>query len=167
MEKTKLLTVAVIGLLVINLGTLGFLLLGPKGHKPPHGGRPEPREIIIEKLHFDAGQQKEYGKLIQWHQGQIEQLDNNIRKAKNELYTLLSQPEINQKAKDSLIGVINANQTKVEQTHFKHFEDIRKLCHQNQMEDFNALTEELSRLFAPKPHGPGHEGPEHGGPEHE
>jgi len=157
MEKTKLLTVGVIGLLVINLGTLGFLLLGPKGHKPPHEGRPEPREIITEKLHLDATQQKEYGKLIQWHRGEIEKLDNNIRQAKNQLYALLSQPETNAKTKDSLIAVINANQKEIEQTHFKHFEDIKKLCHKDQMDDFNALTEELSRLFAPRPHGPGHE----------
>lgn len=157
MEKTKLLTVAVIGLLVINFGTLGFLLLGPKGHRPPHEGRPEPKEIIIEELHFDAAQQKEYAKLIQWHRGEIEKLDGNIRQAKNQLYSQLSQAETNVKAKDSLIAVINANQKQIEETHFKHFEDIKKLCHKDQMDDFNALTTELSRLFAPKPHGPRHD----------
>lgn len=157
MEKTKLLTVAVIGLLVINFGTLGFLLMGPKGHRPPHEGRPEPKEIIIEQLHFDAAQQKEYAKLIQWHRGEIDKLDGNIRQAKNQLYSQLSQPEMNAKAKDSLIAVINANQKQIEETHFKHFEDIKKLCHKDQIEDFNALTAELSRLFAPKPHGPRHD----------
>ena len=52
MEKTKLLTVTVIGLLLLNLGTLGFLFLnGPKVHRGLHEGRPEPKEIIIDKLH--------------------------------------------------------------------------------------------------------------------
>lgn len=157
MEKTKLLTVAVIGLLVINVGTLGFLLLGPKGHRPPHEGRHQPKEIITEKLHFDAAQQKEYAKLIQWHHGQIEKLDGNIREAKNELYSQLSETATNAKAKDSLIAVINLNQKQIEETHFKHFEDIKKLCHKDQLEDFNSLTQELSRIFAPKPHGPGHD----------
>lgn len=157
MEKTKLLTIAVIGLLVINFGTLGFLLLGPKGHRPPRDGRPEPKEIIVHKLHFDASQQKEYAKLIQWHRGQIEKLDGNIREAKNELYSQLSQTETNVKAKDSLIAVINSNQKQIEETHFKHFEDIKKLCHKDQMDDFNELTEELSRIFAPKPRRPKHD----------
>ncbi len=158
MEKTKLLTVAVIGLLVINLGTLGFLIFGgPKDHRPPHGDRPEPKKIIIDKLHFDGNQQKEYSKLIQWHRNEIEKLDGNIRQAKNELYSQLSQPQVNPKTKDSLIAAINLNQKQIEATHFKHFEDIKKLCHKDQMEYFNALTEELSRIFAPKPHGPRHD----------
>lgn len=157
MEKTKLLTIAVIGLLVINFGTLGFLLLGPKGHRPPRDGRPEPKEIIVHKLHFDSNQQKEYAKLIQWHRGQIEKLDGNIREAKNELYSQLSQAETNVKAKDSLIAVINSNQKQIEETHFKHFEDIKKLCDKDQMDDFNELTEELSRIFAPKPRRPKHD----------
>jgi len=162
MEKTKLLTIAVIGLLLLNLATLGFLFLnGPKGHRPPmdgpQQGRPKPREIIIEKLHFDAAQQKEYDKIIQWHQGEIRRLDKNIRQTKNELYSQLMLPEVTIKTKDSLIAVLNSYQKQVEQTHFKHFEDIKKLCHPNQMEDFNDLTEELSRIFAPKPHGQKHD----------
>lgn len=157
MEKTKLLTLAVIGLLVINFGTLGFLLLNGKDHHPPHGGRLEPKEIIIEKLHFDEAQQEEYEKLIQWHRGEITRLDDNIRNAKNELYAQLSQTKIDTKSKDSLIGVINSNQKQIEETHFKHFQDIKKLCHQDQLDDFNELSQELSRIFAPKPHGPKHD----------
>lgn len=157
MEKTKLLTIAVIGLLLINFGTLGFLFLNGKEHHPPHAGRPEPKEIIIEKLHFDATQQKEYAKLIQWHRSEITRLDDNIRNAKNELYSQLNEESINAKSKDSLIAVINSNQKQIEETHFKHFADIKKLCHKDQLKDFDELTEELSRIFAPKPHGPRHD----------
>ena len=162
MEKTKLLTISVIGLLLLNLATLSFLFLnGPRGHKPPFDGPPrdgqKPREIIIDKLHFDANQQKEYDKIIQWHHGEINKLDDNIRQTKNELYSQLSKSEVNVKTKDSLIAVINSFQKQIEQTHFRHFEDIKKICHQNQLEDFNDLTEELSKIFAPKPHGPRHD----------
>ena len=164
MEKTKLLTLAVITLLVLNLGTLGFLLLsGPKGHKPPSGqgpeGRPKPREIIIEKLHFDANQQKEFDKLIQWHQGEIRSIEDNIREAKNELYQILSASEVNLKTKDSLINALALDQKQIESTHFKHFEDIKKMCHKEQLEDFNNLTEELGRIFSKgqRPPRPRHE----------
>ena len=158
MEKTKLLTIAVIGLLLINLATLGFLFLnGSKDHRPNCEGRPEPKTIIIEKLHFDANQQEDYAKLIQWHRGEINKLDRNIQEAKQELYNHLNQAETNTKAKDSLLAIINLNQKQVEETHFKHFEDIKRLCHQDQMEDFNELTEELSKIFAPKPGRPRHD----------
>ena len=159
MEKTKLLTITVIGLLLLNIGTLGFLFFnGPNEHRPPHGGRPEPKAIIKEKLHFDDKQQKEYAELIKWHRGEIKKLDSNIRQTKNELYSQLNQTEVNLKTKDSLITLLNSYQNQVEETHFKHFEDIKKLCHQDQLEDFNELTEDLSRIFAPnKPPRPRHD----------
>lgn len=158
MERTKLLTFTVIGLLVLNFATLGFLFLnGPKSGRLPHERKPEPKEIIIQKLHFDANQQKEYAKLIQWHRGEIDKLDGNIRKTKNELYSQLSEKQTNVKSKDSLIALLNSYQKQIEETHFKHFEDIKKLCKPEQLEDFNALTEELARIFAPKPRGPRHE----------
>lgn len=159
MEKTKLLTFSVIGLLLLNFGTLSFLFLNsPKTDRHPHEGRPEPREIIIEKLHFDANQQNEYEKLIQWHRHEINKFDDSIRHAKNELYSGLSQATVDTKEKDSLISAINSYQKQIEETHFKHFQDIKKLCRPEQKKDFENLTEELSRIFAPhKPHRPGHE----------
>ncbi len=158
MERAKLLTISVIGLLLLNLSTLGYLFLnGPKGDRPPHERRPEPKEIIIERLHFDANQQKEYVKLIQWHRGEIDRLDDNIRQTKNELYIQLSEKEINIKIKDSLIALLNSYQKQIEQTHFKHFEDIKKLCKPEQQDDFVILTEDLSRILAPKPRGPRHD----------
>ena len=158
MERTKLLTITIIGLLLINLATLGFPFLnGPKPGGMPHEGRRQPKEIIIEKLHFDANQQKEYEKLILWHRGKIDQLDDSIRQTKNTLYSGLSESDINTKTKDSLITLLNAYQKQVEETHFKHFEDIKKLCKPNQQEDFMALTTELSRIFAPRPRQPRHE----------
>ncbi len=153
MEKTKLLTIAVLSLLVLNLATLGFLLLsGPNGNHHQQGqgpeGRLKPKEIIIEKLHFDVNQQKEYDKLIQWHQGEIKTIEDHIREAKDALYQILSSSEINIKSKDSLINALSLHQKEIEITHFKHFEDTKKLCHKDQIEDFNTLTEELGRLFS-------------------
>lgn len=162
MEKTKLLTITVIGLLVLNLATLGFLFIsGPKGHKQPHDrpeGRQIPREIIINRLHFDVNQQKDYDKIIQWHRGEIKKLDSEIREAKIELYSQLKESQLDLKVKDSLIAVINTNQKQIEITHFKHFEEVKKLCNKDQLEDFNELTEELSKLFSPnKPPRPKHD----------
>jgi Spy/CpxP family protein refolding chaperone len=162
MEKTKLLTITVIGLLLLNFATLGFLFIsGTKGHKPPHDipeGRHEPKEIIIERLHFDANQQKEYGQLIEWHRRKIRQLEDSIRVSKNELYMLLNDDKVDEKAKVTLINEIALFQKQIEATHFKHFEDIKKLCKPEQQVYFNELTEEFGRLFyRNKPPRPRHE----------
>jgi hypothetical protein len=151
MKKTKLFTITTIGLLLLNLTTLGFLIIsGPKGHRPPPllEENTKPRELIIDKLHFNGNQQKEYDILIKYHQEKIKSLDNDIRYTKNELYSKLSQKEVSVKIKDSLASLLAGYQKQVEETHFKHFEDIKKICHSDQLDDYKALTEELSRIFA-------------------
>lgn len=146
MDKIKILTYAVIALLVLNLATIGFVV-----SKPRDRHRPEPREIIIEKLHFDETQQKEYEQLIYWHRGQIRQLDEKIRETKKELYAQLIKNEIETKTKDSLITSITVYQKQIEATHFRHFQDIKKLCRKDQMQNYTDLTSDLSKLFSPKP----------------
>jgi predicted nucleic acid-binding protein len=146
MDKIKILTYAVIALLVLNLATIGFV-----ASKPGDRHRPEPREIIIEKLHFDETQQKEYEQLIDWHRGQIKKLDEKIRETKKELYAQLVKNELETKTKDSLITTIAVYQKQIETTHFKHFQDIKKLCRKDQIQSYIDLTAELSQLFSPKP----------------
>lgn len=153
MDKIKLLTFAVIGLLLLNLATLGFLFLNnTRGHDGP-GHRPKPQEIIIRKLHLDEKQQEQYQQLIHWHRGQVDDFDYQIREAKNKLYLQLLQPTVDTKVKDSLINAIANYQKQIEITHFKHFQDIKKLCRKEQIEDYNVLTTELSKIFShpPKP----------------
>lgn len=154
MEKTKLLTFTVFALLLLNLGTLGFLLLsGPKGQHPHdggpgHHGKPRPREIIIEKLRFDPQQVKEYDRLIRWHQDNIGRAEQQISEAKNDLYRLLNDEPIDDKKKDSLTATIAVAQKQIEGIHFRHFQDIKKLCRPDQLNDFGQLTHELSRMFS-------------------
>lgn len=161
MDKTKLLTISVIVLLLLNLGTLGFLFLTSSNGGHPHGnndfrGRTEPKEIIIEKLNFDSKQISEYEKLIQWHRREISTIEDKIRTTKIELYLQLHEKTINDTTKDSLVNALATYQKQIENTHFKHFQDIKKLCRKEQLDDFNSLTEELSRLFS-KPHPPRHD----------
>ena len=150
MDKIKILTIAVIALLLLNFGVLGFLLLN--GSKHDHGPRHhEPKKIIIDKLHFDAAQQVAYQKLIDWHRGTIDSLDRQIRQTKNRLYLQLLKTTADVKTKDSLISVLANDQKQIEQTHFKHFQDIKNLCKPEQLDRFYDLTEELSRIFGKQP----------------
>jgi hypothetical protein len=82
-------------------------------------------------------------------------LEENIHATKNELYQQLAKVTVNVKVKDSLIAVLATDQKQIEATHFKHFEDIKKLCNKEQIADYNALTEELSRFFGQHGRPPG------------
>jgi hypothetical protein len=146
MDKIKILTYSVIALLLINLATIAFVV-----SKPRDRNRPKPREIISEKLHFDENQQKEFEQLIEWHHIKINKLDEKIRETQKELYFLLHENEIDIHKKDSLLTTISVCQKQIVATHFKHFQDIKKLCRKDQLQNYTNLTFELSRIFSPKP----------------
>lgn len=158
MEKQKLITFSIIALLLINLGTLGFLVFsGSKDrHFPPHEGKREPKYLIIERLHLDEKQQADYEIFIEDHQAKIQAAEDKIRDAKNELYSMLNSDTIDTEKKDSLILALSIHQEEIETIHFNHFGDIKKLCRKEQLADFSELTEELSRLFS-KPQKRGHD----------
>lgn len=151
MDKIKLLTISVIVLLALNLATLPFLMFSHFQENNHTGNRPMPDQIIIEKLQFDSNQQKQYRVLIDWHRGQINEIDEKIRNTKNELYQQLLQPEINTKTKDSLVEALSNYQKQIENTNFKHFKDIKKLCRKEQLNAFDDLTKELTAIFSKRP----------------
>jgi protein CpxP len=152
MSKSKLLTFAVITLIIINIITLSFFIFkGPKDKGERNGRDPNrsPREIIVKKLHFDKDQITKYDELIKQHSESISKIDNEIILIKNNLYRELSNPE-NKTVTDSLFLQIASNQTGIERLHYNHFIDIKKLCIPEQLEDYNALTIELAQIFGPK-----------------
>lgn len=147
MDKIKLLTYSVIGLVLLNIGIIGFLYISRPNNNPHDLGR-KPKDIIIEKLHFDANQIQKYEDFIKVYRNTIDSLNNNSREIKAVLYTQLKQPTVNNKVKDSLIQLTLVNQKRIEEANFKHFQDIKNLCTKSQLEDYNSLTEELEKLFS-------------------
>ncbi len=143
MSKIKLLTVAVIGLLVLNLCMVTFLFF--RKPPPPRLFRGGPKKIIINRLHFDRQQVAQYGRLINKHQEIIHLLEDSIRNTKNDLYKTLTTT--NHPGKDSMISQLSRLQQEIEIANYNHFEAIQQLCKPDQIEDFNKLTEDLARFF--------------------
>jgi protein CpxP len=148
MNKTKLLTLAVIALFIINILTISFLFF-KKGPRPNEGKRPRPREIVINKLGFDAQQIETYELLINDHKSNIGELDDKIKDAKNDLYQQLALLD-NKKTTDSILNTLSKYKSQIEILHYNHFLDIKKLCKPEQLDSYNDLTMELAKIFAPK-----------------
>ena len=146
MSKIKLLTIAVIGLLILNFMILGFLFL----HKPPHPDKRGddgngPKNIIIQKLNFDEKQISDYQKLIEQHQSKLKNLRDQVRETKQLLYQQLNTNNI--VIINELENKLGILQTEIEQTHFQHFLQLKKLCKPNQLKNYQELTKELTQLF--------------------
>ena len=174
MERTKLLTVAVIGLLLLNLLTVGFLIVKPMRNRPLHPDHlPEqsdsngPESIIVERLHFDPTQQKQYHQLVTRHRSQTRNLSSQMVQLYKDYYGLLASDQSDSARANALSEQIAANQRAQAELNFDHFKQINALCRPDQQGDFHRLVSDLSNLFGhpqhpPRPNG---EGPPEGSPE--
>ncbi len=150
MSKIKLLTIAVIGLLVLNTALVAFLMLRKPFPRPGKGGGAErgqesPKGVVINRLHFSEAQAKQYGKLIKEHQITIRVLSDSVGYYKKELYrSLISE---NNDEKDASVDRLGNLQKQIELAHYNHFLAIKKLCEPDQIADFNKLSRDLSKYF--------------------
>lgn len=157
MSKVKILSILAAILLIGNLVLVWFLMTQKTEH-PPHAG---PRDVVIEKLSFDADQIKQYDALIEQHREHIRIANQKTIGVKESLYAGIARG-LPDAIRDSLICEIGSVQSEIENIHCKHFEELGKLCRPNQQKAFEQLCSDLAALFAPgrPPHGPPH-GPPH------
>ncbi len=145
MTKSRILAVSVVVLLALNLGLLIFIF----SHRPhPPKSFEDPKEVIIERLHLDKEQVGTYEVLIKAHQAAIQKEEWEMNELKSQLYGLLEQSD--QSQSDSLLNEIALKQREIESIHFAHFNDLKDLCHTNQLDDFHDLSKELLLLFSPR-----------------
>ena len=137
MSKSKFLKLIILGLLISN-AIVVFMLINGRDKK--NG----PKNIIIEKLHFDKEQIKNYESYIQQHRKAIN--ENEIR---SELYQQLKHQQDTSKV-DSIISIIANQQIIAENINYNHFLEIKKLCKPSQKEDFDELTTKIAKLFSLK-----------------
>lgn len=140
MSKQLIYRLIIVVLLISNLLLLGFCFYS----KPPHP--PMPKQIIIKKLNFDKAQIAKFEVLIKSHRDGIIAREESIKTKKNELYSSLAETANNSKT-ELLISEIGKSQTEIENLHYKHFEEIKKLCREEQLPAFKELSKELVNLF--------------------
>lgn len=153
MNKNRLLIFLIAGLLISNILLVVFMMKGrgPGHHGPPHHGGP--RDLIIERLHFDEKQVHQFEVLIQKHRKDLHEQDETLMTIKTSLYSNLKSEE-NKAVTDSMINMMTGIQNKIEHIHYAHFEDIKKLCKPDQLKYFDELANELSHIFGPPPPPP-------------
>lgn len=140
MNKYRFFILIIIGLLIFN-GILFYMFI--KAHSRKDG----PKDIVIEKLHFDKEQIKSYEVYIQRHRKAIIDNEAVMNKLRSDLFEQLKyQRDVHNV--DTLISKIAKQQYVVEKINFNHFLEIKRLCKPSQQKDFDALTNEISNLFS-------------------
>lgn len=142
MKKERLLTIAVIGLLLLNAGTLLFLVMGNTS-KPGENQRPD--QYIIERLKLDESQQIEFEKLKHEHRAQVVAIEEQVQQKRKEFFSQLRTATPNQQLADSLALQISALQKEKDMATFIHFSKLRALCTPKQQEVFDTFIDEIRK----------------------
>lgn len=148
MKKEALLTTAVIALLLLNFGTLGFLFFYSSPH-PPGPGRSQLDRQIVKQLRLDAGQQQQFEQLKSAHHRQMVANDHAYRNALENYFALLKNDSFAAGQRDSLQNILAGIQKERATVTFQHFVELKNLCSPEQKKEFDALLPELMRVILP------------------
>lgn len=150
MEKTKLLTLAIVSLLILNVGTLLFLVF--RRPPPPHEGRRdnggEAREFLMRELKMDDAQRKTFDLLREKHHITNDSLVEQMKLVRERVFD-------NFKTGDTTgIAQVSFLQQQIELNTFSHFRDVRAALRNEQQVHFDEIIREAMRMMSPKPPPP-------------
>lgn len=160
-KNNRWLTVFIIMLLLANIVTLVLLWSGYKKNEPekiiqnPTGSV---FQFVTTALQLNEQQQEAYAVLRDEHRAGQKDLQDSIKKAKDNFFELLKLPATN----DSILKMYSSRelafQQQLEIFTFKHFQQVKALCTAAQQIKFdNVIQEALKRMGnnrPPRPDGP-------------
>ena len=149
MNQTRLLTIGVVLLLLLNAATLVYLY---NGQGRPEGPPGRPDAFIIEQLQLDKEQQAAFARLRGQHQEAIREAREKDRDLHDAYFNLLKTDHPDMTKVDSLTALIGAQRQVIESATFNHFLQLRALCRPDQQKLFDNTIDDIARRMAPPPH---------------
>lgn len=162
-DKNKILTAAVILLLVINIGILGLLWFDRKpghdkrippleNHHPPEGGTSNagPKDFIINELELSKDQISEYENLIEEHQSDMKKIREKIREKKEDLWNSFEKNSNDTAEAKRLASEIGADQNETELITYRHFQKVKNICTEEQKKKLDKIIKEALRMMGPQ-----------------
>ena len=121
--------IIIIGVLILINLTLMWLFFNQNNSSKKCG----PRDMIIEALHFDDEQIREYDLLIKDHR-------ILMRKGKSELYNFRKSYFLTDS--DSALSLLSNSYSDLENINKNHINEIMEICNSSQKEDFRIVIKE-------------------------
>ncbi len=142
-SNNRILTVAVLLLLVANI-ILVFMLVKGKGPKESgRQGRGEPFELMAKELKMTDQQKNDYKLLREEHQKKVKPLFDSLRAAKTAFYDLMKLDTVS----DSLVNLygqqIAQRQIAIDKVTFAHFKKVRSLFNPDQLPQYDSFMKKM------------------------
>lgn len=142
MKNTKILSIAVILLLITNLVLVAFMVMDKKKQtgKKPGGPQTEASEVMVKTLNMTDAQQQQYKELKETHFKNIKPYIDSLKSAKAAFFELARRADFN----DSLVAVLGdkvcERQADLDRLTLHHFRDVRKIFTAEQLPKFDSLV---------------------------
>ena len=143
-SNAKILTTAVILLLLVNIALVIFIVKGRNRHYEKHSGRKGgPFEMMVKELNMTDQQQKDFQQLKDEHFKNIRPLFDSVRTAKVAFFGLIKDSNVN----DSILNLygkrITEIQSVVDNRTFAHFRSVRNLLDAGQQNKFDEFVQKM------------------------
>lgn len=144
MKKEKFLWILITVLIVLNAGTLFFII---SVRHPEPGNRFD--RTVIDKLQLNNDQIKQFDIMKREHHQNIIRLDEQMRSTYEKYFYLLNDTA-DSSQKDSLELILSNKQKEKIQITYQHFDNLKSICTKEQREKFNELVPLLMHVITPQ-----------------
>ena len=143
-SSNKILTVAVVLLLLVNIALVIFMMQGrKKGTDRGRGGKGDPTEIMAKELNMTEEQKKEHKLLKEEHLKNIKPLFDSVRAAKTAFFSLLKDSIVSDSVLTVYSNRISERQAAIDKQTFAHFKRIRNLFTPEQQPKFDEFLQKM------------------------
>ncbi len=144
MKRETFLILAIVFLVLLNLGTLGFLF----SKRYIGGGGPrKPDKLIIEGLKLNDGQKLQFENLKKDHRSQINDIEKGEKAYHKAYFDLLKTASSDSLMIDSVIKSLSKAKYEKDIATYKHFQKLRLMCEPKQQILFDSLVDEMGKIL--------------------
>ena len=151
-KQKRYMLLLIILLVIFNVSMLAILWIGrpprrAESQRPPRTGKEQAQvqRLLKDELGFDKAQIEQFihirGKLNE----QADQLDEEVRHLKKQMFDEVLQDNPRPMLSDSLLSLALEKQARIEKLTFQYFLDLKKICTPEQQEKLQILIHELFR----------------------
>jgi periplasmic protein CpxP/Spy len=143
-STNKILTIAVILLLIANIALVAMMVMGKqrRGHKRP-GAKADPIEMMSREVGMTDQQKKDYQQLKEEHFQAMRPLMDSVRAAKTAFFELAKTDDTNESVIDSMSRRITERQAAADKLTLAHFRKVRNLFTPDQQPKFDEFVKKM------------------------
>jgi hypothetical protein len=141
MKTNRILTIAVILLLLVNVAMLIFILKGRCHQGKKQSGAPFDR--MVKELSMTEPQQTEYKKLKEAHFATTKPVFDSVRTLKKSLFGLIKEENVTDSLVSNYSGLIAQQQAIIDKLTINHFRKVRVLFSGDQQKKFDDFVQKM------------------------